>query len=227
MSDRWSKGPGFPGAAFPPKNHLLDSATPDSLSTFLMPLFCGRPAPRLLCVCALFAGMASSVSARPPGAPDEGAINLDQAVQALKNEAVQFNRDAQLAEDEFLFPPQTRVTIFVSNRMPLLLSEISVTVDAAAPVTYRYGETDSRALLKPGALQRLLQLNLDRGTHRIRVSYTGQYNNFDEDAEPVSGAFEAVFDKGLEPAEIELQILRDARKGTPGMKLVEWRAQEE
>lgn len=227
MSDPWSKEPRFPGAAFPSKNHLLDFATPDSLSTFLMPLPCGRPALRLLCVCALFAGTASSASARQPGAPDEGAINLDQAVQALKDEAVQFNRDAQLAEDEFLYPPQTRVTIFVSNRMPLLLSEISVTVDDAAPVTYRYGEVDSRALLEPGALQRLLQLNVDRGTHRIRASYTGQYNNFDKDAKPVSGAFEAVFDKGLEPAEIELQIRRDPRKGTPGMNLREWRAQEE
>lgn len=210
------------------KNHLLDSATPDSYPTLLMPLFCGRPALRPLCVCALLATVATGASALQPGAPDEGAINLEQAVQALKDEAVQFNRDAQLAEDEFLYPAATRVTIFVSNSMPaLLLSEISVTVDAAAPVIYRYGEEDARALLNAGALQRVMQLNVSRGAHRIRASYTGQYGKFEKGAEPVTGSYEAVFDKGLEPVELELQILRGARKGAPGMKLKEWRAEEE
>lgn len=193
-----------------------------------MLLFRGRTALRQLCVCALLAGVAWGAHAAEPAAPDEGALNLDQAVQSLKDEAIQFNRDALMAEEAFLYPPQTRVSVYVSNKIRnALLSSITVTLDDAPPVSYTYGEIDSRALVADGAMQRLVLTNLPRGAHRIQVAFNGRYMDGDEQTGEFAERYEAVFDKGLDPAELELQILKGSRKGAPAMKLKEWRAQEE
>jgi len=94
-------------------------------------------------------------------------------------------------------------------------------------VNYHYGDNDSRALLVEGALQRLLITNVERGSHRLRVSYKGNYVVGDKEPLPVTGQFEAVFTKDLEAAEVELQIFRGRNKTEPAMKLKEWRAAEE
>lgn len=173
-------------------------------------------------------GAAAAAQAVEPVASAEAALNLDQAVQALKDEVTQFNRDAQAAEDAFLYPPHSRLSIYVSNRIRnLLLTEITVGIDAEAPVTYRYDEFDARALLKADALQRLVHTNVSRGPHRIKVSYAGQFVDAKDNADPVSGRYEAVFDKGLAAAELELEILRGARKGAPSLRVREWRAAEQ
>lgn len=185
-------------------------------------------ASRCFCACVLAAGTVAGAQAAQPAAVDEGAIALDQAVQALKDEAVQFNRDALIAEEAFLYPPQTRLSVYLSNKLPnLLLSQVVVTVDNRPPVTYRYGDKDSRALLKAGALQRLVLTNVDRGIHRLQVQYSGQFMDGNTKTEPLDGQFEAKFDKGLESAEIELQLQRARGRHTAAMSLKEWRAAEE
>lgn len=181
-----------------------------------------------LCVCALLGGVAMPVHAVEPSAPDDAGIALDQRVQAFKDEAIQFHRDALMAEEAFLYPPQTRVSIYLSNtQRNLLLESISVTLDDQAPVTYRYGEVDSRALLVDDALQRLVLTNMERGQHRLRVSYNGNYVEGDDEPEPAAGQFEAVFDKGLDAVEIELQLVRGKKRSEPAMKLKHWRAAQE
>lgn len=193
-----------------------------------MPFLRGRTALSHLCVCAVLLAAATGVHAAKPVATDDKALTLDQTVQSLKDEALQFNRDALFAEEQFLYPPQSRLSVYVSNSTKnLLLTEITVTIDADEAVTYRYGEIDSRALLAEGSLQRVILRNVDRGAHRIRVSFAGQYADAKSDANPVVGNYEAVFDKGLDPAELELQIQRSGRRIGPGIKLTEWRAAEE
>lgn len=188
----------------------------------------GPKALRHVAFCALLLGVAVAARAAEPISPTDAALNLDQAVQALKDEVTQFNRDAQAAEDAFLYPAHSRLSIYVSNQIPnLLLTEISVTIDAEAPVTYRYDEFDARALLERDALQRLVHTNVGRGAHRIKVAYAGQFVDARKDAAPVSGRHEAVFDKGLEAAELEVEILRGARKGAPSLRVREWRAAEQ
>lgn len=192
-----------------------------------MPRLFGRIALSQLCVCALL-GVASAVHALEPTATDDAGIALDQTVQAFKDEAIQFNRDALMAEEAFLYPPQTRVSVYLSNSLRnLLMQSISVTIDDREPVTYTYGDVDSRALLVENALQRLVLTNMDRGSHRLRVSYNGNFVEGDDEPEPAAGEFEAVFDKGLDAVEIELQLVRGKNRDEPGMKLKNWRAAEE
>ena len=121
-------------------------------------------------------GVASTVCALEPTAPDDAGLQLDQNVQAFKDEVIQFNRDAVMAEEAFLYPPQTRVTVYLSTtQRNLLLDTISVTLDDKAPVVYKYGDIYSRELLVENALQRLIITNMDRGQHLLSVSYNGNY----------------------------------------------------
>lgn len=203
-----------------------------------MVLLSGRLALGMSCAVALLWPFAGSVRAQADAeSPRESAIQLDQSVQALKDEAVQFNRDAQIAEDEFLFPPQTRVSVYVSNSVPsLLLREVQVRIDGGAPTVYRYDQYDSRALLTPGALQRVVRVNVPRGAHRITASFSGRMASDEDGPDTVTGNLEAVFDKSLDPADLELAIrsqrskravggIRSTRvKGFgPRMELKEWR----
>jgi hypothetical protein len=192
----------------------------------LMPLHSGRTAPRLFCVLALLAaGSGTALAQATVKRPDDAAIQLDQSVQALKDELVQFNRDAQLAEDEFLYPPVSRVTVYVSNDYPgLLLDELRVVIDKNPPVTHRYDEYDSRALLADGALQRIFHGSANRGPHRITASFSGKLADGEA---PVTGTYEGVFDKTVDPAEIELRIRRGGKRGGAAfIELREWRASE-
>lgn len=185
-------------------------------------------ASRTLCACVLTLSAVAGARAVEPAAVDEGAIALDQTVQALKDEVIQFNRDALIAEEAFLYPPVSRLSVYVSNRLKnLLLKRIDVVVDDRAPVVYQYGERDSRALLEPGALQRLVLTNVDRGAHRIRVVYSGHFVDGDEQLQIVTDKFEAVIDKGADAAEIELQLQRGSGRRSAVMTLKEWRAAEE
>lgn len=193
-----------------------------------MPRLFGRMALSHLCVCALLGGVGTAAHALEPTAPDDAGIALDQTVQAFKDEAIQFNRDALMAEEAFLFPPQTRVSVYLSTTFTnLLMQSVSLTIDDRAPVTYTYGDIDSRALLVEKAMQRLVLTNLDRGSHRLRVSYNGNFVEGDDEPEPASGQFEAVFDKGLDAVEIELELVRGKKRSEPAMKLKHWRAAEE
>ncbi|MGQ0697310.1 MAG: hypothetical protein ACT4PZ_03600 [Panacagrimonas sp.] len=193
-----------------------------------MPFFGGRPALKATCIYALLAALAGSAHALEPGNPEDNGLDLDQAVQSLKDEMVLFNRDAQIAENAFLFPPQTRLSLYLSNRIPeLLLEKITVTIDDTSPVVYEYSEIDAHALLDPRALQPLVQINIARGAHRVRADFVGRYAEAKEGAAPVVGRYEGVIDKGVEPAEIELRITRAARRSSPAIKLKEWRVAEE
>ncbi|WP_420465055.1 hypothetical protein [Panacagrimonas sp.] len=177
------------------------------------------------CVLTLaFAGHALAVG---PASPDEGAIELDLAIQALKDEVIELNRDAQLAEETHLYPPETRLSVYVSTRLPnLLLQEVSLSVDNGAPIVYRYDDRDARALLATDALQRLARLNVERGNHGIKVVFAGQFVEEKKEPVAVAGEFVGTFEKGIEPAEVEVQIVAGARRNEPDVRLRQWKAVE-
>jgi hypothetical protein len=203
-----------------------------------MPLSAGRTALRLLSVFAISvaaigpagaqAPVAKPKAPAPAPAVEQSAIDVDQTVQALKDEMVQFNRDASAAEDEFLYPAESRLAVYVSNKIPnLLLKQVVVTVDDGAPVTVDYDEDAARAMIAKDALQRVVRANIARGGHRIRAAFVAQMGGAKEGADPITGTYDALFDKGLEPVEIELEIGKGTRRGSNiAMQLKEWRAGE-
>ncbi|MGQ0619110.1 MAG: hypothetical protein ACT4QA_04190 [Panacagrimonas sp.] len=195
-----------------------------------MSLFPGLAASRTLCALAglcLSATVAYAQGVPEPQPPDEEAITFDQATQTLKDELVQFNRDAQLAEDEFLYPPHSRLSVYISNSVEgFLLQEVRVVIDDGAPLVYTYDDRDSRALLKKNALQRLVHVNVERGAHRIKADFRGQRVDAKEGDPPLIGNHEAIIDKTVDPAEVELQVVTNKRRRHPMMQVKEWRTEQ-
>jgi hypothetical protein len=156
----------------------------------------------------------------------EQALRLDQSVQALKDEVLEFNRAAQAIENDVLLPPHARVSVYLSLKVSgFLLDEVSVMIDDRRPEVYHYDESDARALLATDSLQRLARMVVPPGAHRIRATFSGNFADAKESDPPVTGEFEAVFDKQQSEAELELVIERERRfGGKPRLTMKQWRA---
>ncbi|WP_139250325.1 hypothetical protein [Hydrocarboniphaga daqingensis] len=172
---------------------------------------------------ALMLGLAPGATAWAD-AESDAALQLDQSIQVLKDEALQFNRDAQLVEEEFSYPPQTRVDVYVSvETAALLMRTISVSIDGSTPVNFDYSDFDARALLKSRGMQRIGRFNVSKGSHKLHAEYVGQYADAKDGEPELADRIDTVFDKTLLPATLELIVGKANRGGKPILRLKEWR----
>lgn len=179
-------------------------------------------------LCVLFAaalagaGVANAAEQASTGDPE---LQLDQSIQALKDEVVEFTREAQSIEDDVLFPAETRLDVYLGVKVSgLLLEEVSVSLDERPAETITYGDRDARSMLSDLNLQRLLRTNVSTGAHRIRVSFRGRLADADPDTAPIVDSYEAIFDKTAAPAELEFVISRPNRLSKSRLSMKQWRA---
>ena len=158
--------------------------------------------------------------------PEADALELDQALQKIKEQALDINAEAQRAEDEFLYPDFTRVTVYFGVQVKgLLVKNVSVSVDDGTPAYYQFSSSEAVALQKQG-LYPVVRLNAPPGTHRIRAQYTAQFADAKTGEAPISGGYEAYFNKDLRPANLELYVSREGYLSqTFSLKMHEWRAE--
>lgn len=158
---------------------------------------------------------------------DDNTQKLDAAIQALKDEAVEFNREALAVEQVVLAPDGSRTAIYVGMRVSgLLLQSINVTLDERPPVQLSFSDKDARALILSDGLARVLNVTLAPGTHRIRASYTAQFHDAKDGAAPVTGTLDKTFEKTDRPLTLELQIGRNSRYSASQMALRTWSPRE-
>lgn len=156
----------------------------------------------------------------------ERAIKLDQTVQALKDEVLEFNSEAASTEVDAVLPDYDRLNVYLSIKAGgLLLQDVTVTLDNHAPEVYHYDEFDSRALLGKNALQRLIRVAAEPGPHRLRVSFHGKFADA-KDSDPVLGdQYEVTIDKPAHATDIEFIIARESRfGGKPRLTMKQWRS---
>lgn len=177
---------------------------------------------------ALLAPALPAIAAGPSAAElEEQTLKLDQAVQAFKKEALEFNTEAQTIEDEVLYPPHARLSVYLAVKVPgLLLKDVSVSIDNGPAQTFNYTDRDAKAMLSEGHLQRVLRSGVTAGAHRIRISYTGQMADAKEGAPPVGDSYEAVFDKDQRETTLEFQIARRTRLSKAGISMKQWRSKK-
>src|SRR5579885_3042507 len=175
-------------------------------------------------VAAIFLPFAAAAAAPPPQPPDPAALELDQSLQKLKEQAVEINAEGQRAEDEFLYPDFTSVTIYLGIPIKgLLVKDVSVSVDDAAPTVHRFTESEAVALQRQG-LYPVARLNAQPGTHRIRAQYSAAFADAKPGEPPLSGSYEAYFNKDLRPANLELYVTRDGYLAQKfSFRMREWR----
>ncbi len=169
---------------------------------------------------ALMLAAAAALAAPMPAPADKAAIKVDQDIQALKDVAVDVQRDLLTLDEALLYPDITRVSVFVGVKVSgFLLNEMTVSLDDGQKVTYKYTDSESKALLKNG-LHRLLRVNMQPGAHRVHAEFSGKFIDAQPKDPPIKGAVDRVFDKGLGPVDLVLPIARNTRLDRPGLSEV-------
>jgi len=156
----------------------------------------------------------------------ERAIKLDQTVQALKDEVLEFNSAASAAEVDAVLPDYKRLTVYLSVKAGgLLLQDVTVKIDDRAPEVYHYDEFDSRAILGKDALQRLIRVAAEPGPHRLHVSFHGQFADA-KDSDPLLGdQYDVTIDKPASATDVEFIIAKESRfGGKPKLTMKQWRS---
>lgn len=156
---------------------------------------------------------------------DERALKLDQSVQALKDEVLQFNTEASAAEVDAVLPDYLRLNVYLSvTAGGLLLDEVTVALDDQAPEIYHYDDYDSRAILTKDSVQRLIRVAAKPGPHKLHISFTGKYADAKESDPPVTDRYSATIDKPSQATDIEFTIARESRFGNkPRLTMKQWR----
>jgi tetratricopeptide (TPR) repeat protein len=145
------------------------------------------------------------------------ALELDRALQKLKEETVLLSRDLQRVEQLVLYPDQSRASIYVNVRVGgFLLESITVRIDEGEPLSYEYSDSEARALLRDG-WHRLAQLRLNPGSYRLRAEFTGRFYDARPAEAPIRGKLETVVEKGLSDVDWILPISRNTRLDKPGL----------
>jgi hypothetical protein len=156
-----------------------------------------------------------------PAAADPDALKLDATIQDVKSEVLGFDAEAQAVERDALYPRYSRVTVFVGMRIPsLLLQKVSVSFDGGTAQDVSFAENEGKALLlSQGNLVRVLRTNLKPGSHRLHAEFTAQYADARSSDKPLTGSYDAIFEKDNSPAELELDIGRYTRVSKPEFTL--------
>jgi len=148
---------------------------------------------------------------------------IDRDLQALKAEVLDLNQGATRAEAALQYPDETRVSIYVGVDAPgMLVEDVIITVDNAAPTVRKFDVIESIALQRRG-LYRALRLNTTPGSHRIRVEFSGRYVDAKPGTPPMRARYEGVFDKTVQPSDLEV-LISIAAYGKPAtIRLRDWR----
>lgn len=161
---------------------------------------------------------ATHLAAAEAPQPTDAAIALDESIQKLKDEVLELNRSVQQLEDDYAYPPDTAVSVYVgSNDASALVDQVSVQVDGNEPVLYVYSAREARGFLKKG-LHRVLRFNVQPGVHQLAVDFKA--TRFGDAKNPVpagTGPLLSHADMSFQKADRETELL--ASFGTPSSRV--------
>ncbi len=145
--------------------------------------------------------------------------NLDGAIQAIKQEILNVNNDLSILENDFLFPINARITIFVSldTNEDFDLKSINIKLDEKVIANHLYSERELKSLRR-GGVQRLYINSLEPGDHELIVQYIGQGRN----ARQFRRASVQNFTKNNNPQYIELKLSQKNSRRQPEFLLKVW-----
>lgn len=100
---------------------------------------------------------------------------LQQDMAQLKQQVIQLNRELFLLEQSLLFPPETQLSLFLSidTGQFMQIDSVELLLDDEPVGGHLYTPSQLEAL-KRGAIQPLLQLNIDAGQHQLTAVFVGK-----------------------------------------------------
>ncbi|ARU56376.1 AraC family transcriptional regulator [Oleiphilus messinensis] len=147
------------------------------------------------------------------------AESLTDEIEALKQQAIELNRDLFILEEDLLFPATTQVAIFVSLDVGYFfqLDAVEVEIDGRTVASHLYTERQAAALSK-GGLQRIYAGNLKKGEHELTAVFVGVGPNGRDYRRAVTTRFQ----KSEDPAHLELTIRDSAALQQPEFRVRQW-----
>ncbi len=139
---------------------------------------------------------------------DISDLSLDEALQNLKKEVLELNRDIFILKEDLLFPANTQVAVFLSVDVGkwFKLDSVVIEIDGRRVASHLYTEKQIDALVR-GGIQRVFLGNVKNGEHEITAIYTGK----DKHERDVRRAASLTFNKNEKATYLELKII-DAQK---------------
>jgi len=146
--------------------------------------------------------------------------NLDGAIQELKQEILNINNDLSILENDFLFPINARITIFVSldTNEDFDLKSVNIKIDEKIVANHIYSKRELDSLRR-GGVQRLYINSLEPGEHELVVQYIGQDKN---NSRQFRRASVQNFTKTNNPQYVELKLSQKNSRRQPEFILKVW-----
>jgi len=145
--------------------------------------------------------------------------NLDRAVQTLKKDVLDLNRDLFMLEEELLFPANSQVAFFISMDVGAYfeLDSVNIKIDGKEVANYLYTVREADALIR-GGVHRVHMANLKTGEHELIAIFTGKGPHVRDYRRGATLSFT----KGIGAKYVELEITDRVKKQQPEFVIKEW-----
>lgn len=147
---------------------------------------------------------------------------LSQDIEALKQAALELNRDLLLLEEDLLFPANTKVAVFVSMDVGhyFQLDAVKIKIDDELVASHVYTDKQTSALIR-GGIQRLYLGNLKTGKHEV----TAFLHGYGPQQRAYKRAATYTLRKDKKPTMLELRIRDATGNMEPDFDFKEWHVQ--
>lgn len=145
--------------------------------------------------------------------------SLEDDVNTLGAEVDDLARDISLLERELLFPPLTRVQVYVSLSADVQFTprNLVLSIDGDEQSFHIYSDSDVAAL-RLGGLQRFWEGNVAMGEHVL----TAKIKGVDKKDRVIDETIEFNFDKKNTGHSIEIQISAETKSKKPSFSVKDW-----
>ncbi|NRB40699.1 MAG: hypothetical protein HRU20_19895 [Pseudomonadales bacterium] len=155
----------------------------------------------------------------PHATAEVSEADLEENVNSLSAEVDDLARDISLLERELLFPPLTRVQIYLSLATDVQFTPRAMTllVDGDEKSFHIYSDSDVAAL-RLGGLQRFWEGNVAMGIHQLSALIKG----VDKKGRTVEEEIHFSFEKKNSGHSIEIKISAEKDSKKPSFSVKDW-----
>jgi hypothetical protein len=163
--------------------------------------------------------LASAVARDDEDGQPPSFADIDREVQGIKQEILDINSALSSLEEELLYPPDSRLTVFLSLRpgATLDIGLLRIDLNGETLVHHDYSDTEMEALRKGGVHKPYIG-RIENGDYMLQahLSGTGKKDQVFDLATSVN------FTKRRGTKYVELQVSESRIQGTPRLTVQSW-----
>ena len=144
--------------------------------------------------------------------------SLDGQVQEIKSDVLDIASELTNLEERLLYPTNTHIALFVAmaENEKFRLDSVQIEIDGELATHHIYSFQELEALQK-GGVQRIYTGNIVTGSHELRVTMLGKFENGKDFNETDSFSFA----KGVKPKALGI-TLAGPGLGSSGIQVGDW-----